>query len=69
MVVTLCAQMPVQAVARHLGIGDDALWRVLYACPGRDQHTVAHFAEDSTLRRGYFIRHVGEADNGTLGSR
>ena len=27
--ITLCAQMPVQAVARHLGVGDDALWRVL----------------------------------------
>ena len=89
--ITLCAQMPVQAVARHLGVGDDALWRVLhhyvdaarsredysevtvvgidetaarrgqdyislfhdlerrrvlYACPGRDRHTVARFAED-----------------------
>ena len=97
MVVTLCAQMPVQAVARHLGVGDDALWRVLhhyvaaaragedysglaavgidetaarrgqhyisvfhdleqrrvlYACPGRDQHAVAHFAEDLRAHGG-----------------
>lgn len=97
MVVTLCAQMPVQAVARHLGVGGDALWRilyhyvdaaraqedfsevtavgidetaarrghhyisvfhdleqrrVLYACPGRDQHTVARFAEDLRAHGG-----------------
>ncbi|WP_435106950.1 ISL3 family transposase, partial [Arhodomonas sp. AD133] len=97
MVVTLCAQMPVQAVACHLGVGDDALWRilhhyidaaraqenfsevaavgidetaarrghhyisvfhdlearrVLYACPGRDQHTVARFAEDLRAHGG-----------------
>ncbi|WP_421621137.1 ISL3 family transposase [Alkalilimnicola ehrlichii] len=97
MVVTLCAQMPVQAVARLLGVGDDALWRilhhyvdaaraeedysaveavgidetaarrgqhyisvfhdleqrrVLYACPGRDQHTVARFAEDLRVHGG-----------------
>ena len=29
MVLMLCRQMPVNAVARMLGVGDDALWRVL----------------------------------------
>jgi len=28
--IVLCAQMPVQAAARHLGVGDDALWRMLH---------------------------------------
>jgi transposase len=29
LVVTLCREMPVNSVARLLGVGDDALWRVL----------------------------------------
>lgn len=29
LVVTLCRQMPVNAVAKLLGVGDDALWRML----------------------------------------
>ncbi len=30
MVITLCQQMPVNAVARLVGVGDDALWRILH---------------------------------------
>ena len=98
LVVTLCAQMPVQAVARHLCVGDDAVWRVLhhyvdtaraqedfsevtavgidetaarrgqnyisvfhdlgahrrvlFACPGHDQNTVACFVDDLAAHGG-----------------
>jgi len=56
MVVTLCAQMPVQAVARHLGVGDDALWRVLHhyveaARAGEDYSRVAAVGIDETAAR------------------
>jgi transposase len=30
LVLTLCRQMPVNAVARHVGVGDDVLWRILH---------------------------------------
>ena len=91
LVITLCRHMPVNTVARHLGVGDDGLWRIvhhyvegarsreefsgvravgvdetaarrgqnyislfhdlinrrlLFACPGRDQTTVARFTQD-----------------------
>lgn len=91
MAITLCREMPVRKVAALLGVGDDALWRLLdhyvgaaraqedfggvralgidetaarrgqdyitifqnleeqrllFACPGRSQATVARFAED-----------------------
>jgi transposase len=97
LVVTLCRQMPVNSVARLLGVGDDALWRVLkhyvegareaadfstvravgidetaahrgqryvslfldlranrllFGCAGRDQSTVAGFAEDLRAHGG-----------------
>lgn len=97
LVVALCRQMPVNTVARQLGVGDDALWRVLhhyvdgaraqadftavaavgidetasrrgqhyisvfhdlhagrvlYACEGRDQRTVARFAQDLAAHGG-----------------
>lgn len=39
LVVTLCKQMPVNTVATHLGVSDDALWRVLayYTEAAREQ--------------------------------
>ena len=97
MIVTLSTHMPANTVARLLGIGDDAVWRilhhyvdraravedfsgvtavgidetaarrghdyitlfhdmdarrVLFACPGRDQSTVATFVEDMRAHGG-----------------
>ena len=97
MIVTLSTHMPANTVARLLGIGDDAVWRilhhyvesaravedfsgvtavgidetaarrghdyitlfhdmdarrVLFACPGRDQSTVATFVEDLRTHGG-----------------
>jgi hypothetical protein len=57
LVVTLCAQMPVQAVARHLGVGDDALWRVL------------HHYVDAARAREDFSEVTAEGIDGTAARR
>jgi len=54
--LTLCQAMPVQTVARHLGVGDDALWRLLrhYVGSARDQEdfsTVQAVGIDETAAR------------------
>jgi transposase len=49
LLVTLCASMPVNTVARLLGVGDDAIWRVL-----------SHYVESAREQADYsVVRAVG----------
>ena len=58
LVVTLCREMPVNTVARHLGVGDDAIWRVLHhyveAARGREDFGAVRALgiDETAARRG-----------------
>ncbi|SFD03425.1 Transposase [Thiohalospira halophila DSM 15071] len=73
MVVALAQQMPVRAVARHVGLGDDAVWRTLHhyvdtARAAEDYSDVTAIGVDETAaRRGHhYITLFHDLETGRL---